>query len=1193
MTHAVSRPTLALSLLLGLAAGRAAVSTAAEPDKSPRTLSVSPEDEDGPSQIRERVRLYLDRHGDRGAIDPERRRSAVAAEYARFREEQKGRRPMTIGGTQWVSLGPTNGAGRMTAIDFAPNQTGTAYAGSAGGGLWKTIDGGGSWTVLTDGLNDLAVGAVAVAPSDGNVIYLGTGEGGYAIDFIPGIGLLKSIDGGATWNVPSTVVATKFYRISVHPTNPQELVAATDRGAIRSTDGGNSWTTVISRSAYGDVPDLVRDAANPSTLYATTWCVSGNCTNRVSKVLKSTDGGATWSEKSSGLPAVAGSDPFQERLSIAISPSSSSTLYAARAIAPASGSTLSHIYKTTDGGSTWRELGLSTTQNRYMADQAWYNNVLVVSPGDPSILIAGGTTYLRSTDGGTTFSQAFSGVHVDCHDLKYQGSTLWVANDGGVWTTTDDGRTATAHNDGLVTRQFYALAIDSTNRNRILAGAQDNGTVQRPDSGGTAWRSVIGADGFECGILPGSPGIAFGTIQQGRVFRTKDAAAPAPAFQEVSPPYEQGETTPFLSILRVDPASPSTIYTGSYRVWRSRDAGTVWAPLPTTTTDGSSWTTSARVQAIALSKTDPLLLLVGRRDGTIFRSGDGGQTWVSGGGLPGSIVNNVEIDPRNSAIAYAALATTTGPSLFKSTNGGVSWAASATGLPLFAAQVVRVDPTDVTDLFVGTDVGVYRSTDSGATWTRFGTGLPSSSVHDLQILDDGSMLRAATHGRGVWELQVTPPGNQLPAAVITLPAGNVSVSPGATVTFAGTVSDPDPADSVTGTWTFSDTATAIPFTGPVAHTFNQSGLYPVSLAARDSHGAVVAASVLVTVAEPGDSCSTPVVIPGNGPFPYTVLASSDGATREASDGIPACVSSGSGTTASVWFEFTPSVGGTYEISTCGTSLDTVVVVYTGPRCGPYVAMGCNDDAPSGSACEATASLVTTALSAGQTVLVQVTGFGPGDAGRFPLTVRLTGSPGSPPRVTGVQASEGPPGGSIVLISGANFQPGAQVTFDGVPASEVIVLGPTSISARAPAHVAGPVDVAVTTDAGTGTLARGFLYTPYTATTCATSSTALCLNGGRFRAEAQWRVPTADQNGQAAAVPLTGDTGYFWFFSANNIELVLKVVDGRGFNGKFWVFYGALSNVEYQITVTDLLTGAVRVYTNPNGQLSSVADTAAF
>jgi len=190
--------------------------------------------------------------------------------------------------------------------------------------------------------------------------------------------------------------------------------------------------------------------------------------------------------------------------------------------------------------------------------------------------------------------------------------------------------------------------------------------------------------------------------------------------------------------------------------------------------------------------------------------------------------------------------------------------------------------------------------------------------------------------------------------------------------------------------------------------------------------------------------------------------------------------------------------------------------------------------------------------------------------------------------------EGPsPGGTTVLVTGRDFAPGMTVAFGGAPATDVVVYGSTTLSATTPAHEPGLVDVTVTGPGGTGTLARAFMFTPFTAAPCVPGGTALCLNGGRFRVEAAWRVPTTGAAGNAAAVPLTADTGYFWFFSANNIELVVKVVDGRPVNGKYWVFYGALSNVEYAITVTDTLTGIAKVYTNPNGQQSSVADTTAF
>ncbi|MCA1579891.1 MAG: IPT/TIG domain-containing protein [Acidobacteria bacterium] len=1104
-----------------------------------------------------------------------------------------------MGGSTWVSLGPTNGAGRMTGISPHPTDVGTVLAGAAGGGVWKTTDGGASWVSLTDGLNDLSVGAVAYAPSSPNVVYLGTGEGSYAVDFIPGIGLLKSTDGGATWTLPSSVLASRFHRINVHPTNPNELLVGTSRGALRSTDGGASWETVISPTAYGDVPEILRDPTDPRNLFATTWCISGGCTFKTAHVLKSTDGGATWTDRSFGLPTANPSDFAYERTALALSPSNTSVLYAARSVRPAAGTIISHVYRTVDGGATWTDLpSVSARNSRYLADQSWYNNTIIVSPTDSNTVIAGGTRYLRSTDGGANFTPVLDGeVHVDAHDLRYQGSTLWFANDGGVWTSVDDGISSTDRNNGLVTRQYYALAIDPINRNRILAGAQDNGTNQRMDGGGTVWRPVIGSDGFECVVNPFSPAIAWGSTQQGQIFRSRNVGASTdPSFQSVTPPYDANEETPFLTVLRNDPRAPQTIYTGSYRLWRSRDGGTVWVPLPTTTTDGSAWPRSTTVTSLALSRTDPLLILVGKENG-IYRSGDGGQTWTPATGVPDRVLTNLEIDPTNSGIAYATFSAITLPSVYRSVDGGLTWAPSASGLPAFPSQVIRVDPTDSNVVFVGTDVGVFRSPDRGATWSRFGTGLPSSSVHDLQVLDDGSMLRVATHGRGIWELQVPATGNNPPVPTVVAPASSIAVPLGTTVSFSGTVTDPDPGDTASGTWFFPDTSENIPLpggAGTVAHTFRRAGSFPVALSARDSRGALGTAVVQVSVTDSGDACATPVVIPSNGPFPYAVLASSESATTEATDPSPSCWVSAKA--ASLWFEYTPPADGQYEISTCGSAPDTVLSVFTGAACGPYtpVSGGCNDDAPASSGCGTQASLVTVTGRAGQTFRIQATGFDESSLGSFALNVRPISVPASSPRVGGVNAGEGPaPGGTTVLITGSGFQNDATVSFGGVAGTDVVVLAPTLLSVRTPAHAPGDVDVSVTSGGGTGTLSRAFAFTPYTPVACAPGDSTLCMNGGRFRAQVVWRVPTQNAAGLASAVALTGDTGYFWFFSSNNIELVVKVVDGRGFNGKFWVFYGALSNVEYTLTVTDIVTGAVRVYTNPSGLLSSVADTSAF
>ncbi len=1005
-------------------------------------------DEDESDAIRERVRLYLQRHGDDGKIDAERRLERVKADYAARKKEDAERAlaPEAVAGTNWISIGPSNGAGRATGIAAHPSIPGTLLIGAAGGGVWKTIDAGASWTPLTDSLNDLSVGAIAIAPSSPDVIYLGSGEGGYAIDFIPGIGLLRSTDGGANWILPSSVVATKFYRISVHPANPNDLIIGTNRGALRSTDGGANFASVINTATYQDVTDIVRHPGNPNILYAATWdafgwCARFNCGISTPRVLKSTDDGVTWTEKSSGIP-VSTTTVEINRMALAISPSNPSVLYLNSSIFDINtGDEVSHIYKTVNAGDSWSDIvAVAANSNRsishFLGSQGWYDNTIVVSPGDENIVIAGGVGYIRSTDGGGTwqtapFSSTSTAPHVDVHDLRYQGSRLYIANDGGIWSSPDNGQTAADHTAGLVTRQFYALHNDSVNRNRVIGGTQDNGTSRRGDAGGTLWTPVIGGDGFECGFNALVPSIAYGTVQGERIFRTKDSGPAAqPRFFEITPPYQSGEGGPFLSILTIDPKTPWVVYGGTNRVWRTTDAGDSWAPLATTTTDGSVWTTSS-ISAIAVNRGDNSVMLVSKSN-NVFRTSDGGSTWARiSNGLPTNRgINNVETDPSDPLTAYAAIAGTTGPGVYQTRDGGLSWIDRASGLPSFSAQVVRIDPTDSSVLYCGTDVGVYRSTNRGGSWSKFGTGLPSSSVHDLRILDDASILRVATHGRGVWELQVPPTGNNPPSASISTPGVPLIIQKGSRVDFSGSISDPDSGDSLTGQWIFPDQwQTAAAGQGPstVSHTFNKAGIFPVTLSARDSHGALAAATVNITVTEPADICATPFVIPTNGPFPFSAQMNVEVATTQTSDPQPPCVSTGLGRSNSVWFEFTPATSGKYQFSTCGTSVDTVISVWTGPACGPYTivgADGCNDDASSSSSCAGVfASLLSVNATAGRTLRIMVGSFSGSSAGVYTLMV----SQGLTPHINAITSK----GAKKLFVNGSSFENGAVVVLNGV------------------------------------------------------------------------------------------------------------------------------------------------------------------
>lgn len=1032
--------------------------------------------DDGPEEIHARVLDYLERHGDRGRIDPEAQLRRVAAEYARFRRVSALSRGRTAS-ADWTPLGPTNGAGRMTAIASAPRSPNVVYAGAAGGGVWKTSDGGRTWRSLTDGLHDLSVGALAVAPSNPSVVYLGSGEGGYDGDFVPGIGLLKSTDGGETWALPGSVLSPIFYRILVHPANADELVVGTGAGGFRSVDGGATWTSVISHADYGDVADLVRDPADANVLYAVTFCPRGGCTHRSAHVLRSADGGVTWSDRSAGLPSTeVGPD---ERTSIAIAPQNPQILYAARGLRDLfdTGSLLAHIYKTTDAGMTWTDL--TSVPNGYFGDQSYYDNAIVVSPNDPNVVISGGVGYVRTGDGGSAFSQAFAGsvVHPDCHDLRYIGATLWIANDGGIWTSDDDGKTATSHNDGLVTRQFYTLASDPSRPERLVGGTQDNGTLQRLDAG-TAWRSLEGGDGIGCAIHPLSPEIAWMSFQGGSIERTSAAGAANPRVVSVKPPFDDDERVPFLTIVLLDPREPQTLYTGSWRLWKSRDLGETWQPLPVTTVDGSSWSSKDTIRAIAVPAAGSPVVLVAKGTGVVFRSGDGGQTWSAVLGLPAQVVTHLEIDPRDPSIAYACLATTSGPSLYKSADGGRTWTPSASGLPAFAAQVLRVDPTDSRILYCGTDVGVFRSTDAGASWSRVGAALPSSSVHDILISADGALLRVATHGRGVWEMALSEPPSPSATVAIQAPGGPISVASGTSVLFAGSAADPDPTDDAVVEWFFPDDGTVAvvePDSAGVRHTFYRGGVFPVALTAVSRRGTRACATVEVSVREPADSCATPQVVPGSGPFPYTVSWNDIAGQTESTDPDSPC-HAGQGRSGSTWFEFTPAASGTYELSTC-TDVNTAISLFTGAACGPYTPLpqACPPIGGLGECGFGTTSL-TAALQANQTVRVLLGGIVDENVGPVRMTISLAADPRAV-EVDRVGRSHGPSGGgTLVVIEGAGFVDGASVSFGGTAAAEVSVLTSQVLIARTPPHDVGPVDVVVSVPGvGAGALGSGFRY----------------------------------------------------------------------------------------------------------------------
>ena len=911
--------------------------------------------DDESRSILERIRLYQERHGVMGTLDSEQMLERTRWGYERWHSAEHHRLVKDVTADGWVSLGPNNGAGRMTALAPHPTTDGTVLAGAASGGVWKTTDHGLSWRPLTDGLADLSVGALAWAPSNPEVVYIGSGEAGLGSFFVPGIGLLRSSDGGESWFLPQPgeVVAEQFFALSVDPRDEDRVLAATDRGLFATTDGGVSWELRLNHDDLYGITEVLRSPSDPDRLWSAVWCFS-QCPEGFARVMTSPDGGITWEPATGGLPGPIFNNPLANRMALAVAPSDDQVLYAAINTSDYTpqGPVVA-IYRSSDGGMTWTD---TSDPGPYLLSQGWYDNAITVDPTDPDVVVAAGVWYVRSTDGGaswTTMDPISGGgwmgtdtlPHVDGHAFAWQAGALWLGCDGGVWSSDDQGSTWTGRNDGLVTRQYYGLDIDPIRPERVLGGTQDNMTNLRLGPGNGDWEWVLDGDGFECAINPLVPDLVYGTIYSTLIFRSYDGGF---AWENISPS-TGGDLNPFATPLTMRSDLPWHLFTGSSRVWQSTDAGSSWRALGTEVV-GGDWSILV-VRAIAITPADDQRIMIGK-GAEVYTSADGGENWrVS---PMTTMVNSVALSPHEPDLAFAGLARTPSgeATLLRTLDGGLTWLPASTGLPPFAVQVVRWHPQDPDLAFAGTDVGLYRTSDGGLNWFAVGDGLPAASVHDLKIAEDGSRIVAATHGRGIWELRLADPEGNPPSVVLE---GPDLAFIGDTVSFAATAVDPD-GDPLDLRWLSSDDWRLIDggdgdgaVTSEMDHTFAGGGDFLGAANAIDATGRMGFDSRLVTVFEPGDDCSTPRIIPGGGPWPHTILTENRDATIGPDDPLVPCTTSSgnpdSGRRASIWLEFTPEVSGTYTISTCGSMSDTVLSGWTGPACGPYEPMDgvCNDD----------------------------------------------------------------------------------------------------------------------------------------------------------------------------------------------------------------------------------------------------------
>ena len=694
---------------------------------------------------------------------------------------------------RWRNVGPFRGgrAGTVAGVADEPN---LFYMGTAGGGVWRTTDGGRHWEPISDGYFGGTVGAVAVAPSDANVIYAGGGEQTLRGNVSYGYGLWRSTDAGKTWTSLGLDDARHVGRIRVHPRDADVAYVAVmgdlytsseTRGVYRTTDGGATWQRVLSANADAGAVDVDFDAHNPRTLFASTWRVRRSphdfsSGGEGSDLWRSTDAGDTWRcltcedrDPAAGLPT-----GTRGIIGVASSPAQRDRVWAIIEHAEKGG-----LYRSDDGGDTWQLLN----QDRNLRQRAWYYSRVTAHPTDADQVYVMNVSYWHSKDGGTTFNRR-GAPHGDHHDLwinPREPRIMAIADDGGAQVSTDGGATWTTYHN-QPTAQFYRVTTDDAFPYRIYAAQQDNSTVRiRHRTGGRSigerdWEPTAGC---ECGHLapkPDDPEIVYGGCYDGFLERV-DHRTGLSRVVSVYPDNPMGHGVEGMRYrfqwnfpIFFSPHDPDRLYTASQHLHVSTDGGHSWDVISPDLTrndstrmgpsggpitkDNTSVEYYCTVFAAAESPRVEGVLWAGSDDGLVHVTRDGGATWtdVTPPTLPEwSLVNSLEVSPHeDGGCTIAATRYKLGdyaPYLFRTDDYGATWRRVDRGIPRdHFTRVVRHDPDDPRLAYAGTESGLYVSLDGMASWQPLQLNLPVTPITDL-ALKRGDVI-AATQGRALWVL---------------------------------------------------------------------------------------------------------------------------------------------------------------------------------------------------------------------------------------------------------------------------------------------------------------------------------------------------------------------------------------------------------------------------------------------------------
>ncbi len=719
---------------------------------------------------------------------------------------------------EYRSIGPAIMGGRIADVEGIPGDPNVVYVASASGGLWKTTNGGIRWTPIFERQGTISIGDIALAPSNPEVVWVGTGESNVRNSVSFGDGVYKSTDGGKNWQHMGLKDTERISAIAIHPQNPDVVYIGAlghafgpneERGVFMTTDGGKTWTKTLYIDNQHGVADLDIDPTNPNILYAGMWSFERKpWTHRSGSekggVYKSIDGGRTWNKLTNGLPKLMG------RIGIRVAPSSPNVVYA---IVEAKDGTL---YRSDDRGETFRNVSKQDS----IVSRGFYYTTVRVNPTNENHIYAVASTLFTSVDGGKTFRSITSRSHIDFHALWIDPKNpkrMWHGQDGGIGVSYDGGESWEAvYNIPL--GQFYQVHAD--NRQPfyyVMGGLQDNGSWSGPsrtrEPAGIMnddWRMVSFGDGFYVINHPDNPDQYLSESQGGEIVATdmnnreQQAINPWGRGSGGGPAEGQKYRFNWNAPIVFSPHDKTTVYFAGNVVFKTPDFGKTWEQIsPDLTTndpaklkdaggpiaiENSTAEYHATIITIAESPAQRGHIWVGTDDGNVQRTTDGGKTWNNviknvSGVAANSPVSHVEPSRTNANTAYVSfdrhMFDDFKPYIYKTTDGGRSWTNVSGNIPEKAyVQVVREDPKNTNLLYAGTELGLFASYTGGKEWFPLNLkNLPNVAIHDIVVHPRENDLILATHGRSIWIFDDASAIQQMTPQILSSNAHLFSVRP--------------------------------------------------------------------------------------------------------------------------------------------------------------------------------------------------------------------------------------------------------------------------------------------------------------------------------------------------------------------------------------------------------------------------------